>query len=133
MSSPERTGSPPVSGLPRWYRAAVYTAIIAGSFSLVILLLLTANLVRARAVDPLKPARIEALKADLIKQPANEAAKAELRQLDLELRTAYFQSRTFAIQGIFMLLIEVSFKADNLDACVLEHVQCMLMRCFETV
>ncbi len=86
------------------YKTARRTAIIALAFSVVVLGLLVANLVRARTADPLQPAQIELLKADLLKQPDSEELKAQIRELDLELRSGYFRARAFALRGLFLLL-----------------------------
>ena len=86
------------------YKTARRTAIVALAFSVVVLGLLVANLVRARTADPIEPAQIELLKADLLKQPDNEELKAQIRELDLELRSGYFRARAFALRGLFLLL-----------------------------
>ena len=74
------------------YKTARRTAIVALAFSVVVLGLLVVNLIRARTVDPIQPAQIELLKADLLKQPDNEQLKAQIRELDLELRSGYFRT-----------------------------------------
>jgi len=86
------------------YKTARRTAIVALAFSVAVVGLLVANLVRARTVDPIQPAQLEVLKADLLKQPDNEELKVQIRQLDLELRSGYFRARAFALRGLFLLL-----------------------------
>ncbi len=87
-----------------YYQAALTTAVVALVFCLVVLGLLVANFVQARAADPIKPAQIEMLKGELAKQPENDQIRKQIRDLDVQIRNTYFKTRTRAIQGIYLLL-----------------------------
>ncbi len=87
-----------------WSVVALRVGIVAALFSAVVFGLMLGNLVRAKSADAIAPARIQQLKADLLKQPDNAQLKAELRSLDLQLREDYFRSQRFALQGFYLLL-----------------------------
>jgi len=87
-----------------WYQVALRTAIVAALFSAVVFGLMLANLARAKSADPVAPARVQQLKADLLKRPDNAQLKAQLRSLDLQLRQEYFRNQRFALQGFYLLL-----------------------------
>ncbi|HEY3396020.1 MAG TPA: PQQ-binding-like beta-propeller repeat protein [Armatimonadota bacterium] len=97
------TNSPPQRP-ESWYRALVRTSLIAAVFTLVVVGLLLVNYARARAADPLKPAQIQTLQAQLVEQPDNEAVKKQVRQLDLDMRQTYFTSRARALSGMYLLV-----------------------------
>ncbi len=80
------TGEPDTTG----YQTAVITSWVALVFCLVVLTLLMVNLVQGRDHDILDPAQIDLLRTDLMADPTDDALRARIRQLDLELRTTYF-------------------------------------------
>ncbi len=87
-----------------YYQAALATAALAFVFCLVVLGLLVANLAQGRAADPLQPARIDALKAELARQPDNDQLRQHIRALDEYIRSTYFTTRARAITGVYLLL-----------------------------
>jgi outer membrane protein assembly factor BamB len=89
------------------YVAAATTAWVALTFCLCMVGLLTVNAVQARYNEPLTPAQIEVLRAQLGTQPHNDALRTQIRDLDASLRTGYFTARTRAIQGTYLLAVGI--------------------------
>ena len=104
MSEEVPVGSRDSGRVGIWYRSALATGLVAFAFCLAVLVLLVVNLAQARGSDPLKPAQIEALRAELARQPGNVKLRNQIRALDLEVRKTYFRTRARAIMGIYMLL-----------------------------
>ncbi len=90
--------------IQNWYQACKQTAVVAAVFSVLVLLLLGVNYLRARQADPLAPARLTALKAQLVQEPTNEQLKEDIRRVDQQLRNDYFRNTAFAEHGADLLL-----------------------------
>ena len=86
------------------YTLAFRIAFVAGVFTVVVSALLLFDYSGRVAEDPLNSPEFLELKTRLTEEPQNEALKQELRQLDLELRKAYFHTREFALWGTWLLL-----------------------------
>jgi len=86
------------------YLIATRVAIIAAIFTVLVLALMFANLVRARTADPADPTRIEQLRAEINREGATPERIQALRALDDRVRREYTRTRRFAVQGAFMLL-----------------------------
>ncbi|MHB9025580.1 MAG: PQQ-like beta-propeller repeat protein [Armatimonadota bacterium] len=85
-----------------WYQAALRTAYFAALFSLVIIELLVANVLKMRAELPIHPRGTRvALRAQLAAEPTNKAVKRQIRELDDH---AHFARVRFAEQGGWLLL-----------------------------
>lgn len=84
--------------------AAVRTAWVAGVFSAIVAIVLVLNAFRARSVDPLDTARIDEMSLQLNRTPTDEALRARLRRLDLQIRDRFVRSRGFAVDGLYLLL-----------------------------
>jgi len=105
-----------VGPLVRWsvgplateYKVALGLAIVAGIFSVVVSALLWMDFSRRKAEDPLDTPQFKALKADLVLRPQDEDLKQQIRDLDLELRKAYFRQRKFTQVGSWLLLCGVA-------------------------
>ncbi|MBM3476516.1 MAG: hypothetical protein FJX75_24855 [Armatimonadetes bacterium] len=102
MTSTDPTPDTPLAPDPG-YVAAAATAWVAVTFCLSMVGLLAVNAVQARSHKPLAPAQIELLRAQLGTDPRNDALRAQIRDLDAELRTGYFAARNRAIQGTYLL------------------------------
>jgi len=87
-----------------WYPAVVGTAVVAGVFSLIVCALLVLISFRGTISDPLDSDVLRALKADLLKQPQDEATKQRVRDVDLQLRLGYFARQASAARGTWLLL-----------------------------
>ncbi len=92
------------AGSDNRYRMALGIAVVAAVFIAIVFGLLMANLIRARTSDPTDTARIEQMRADLLKAPQNDELREQIRLLDLQVRQTYYNTRRFAVQGLFMLL-----------------------------
>lgn len=79
--------------------AALYTTLVAG--------ILFGQYLARRPNIPTETPEIIALKARLAEQPQSESIKTTIRNLDLELRQAYFSDRSFIEFGSVLLLISV--------------------------
>ncbi|HEY3376950.1 MAG TPA: PQQ-binding-like beta-propeller repeat protein [Armatimonadota bacterium] len=87
-----------------WAQAATRVALIAAIFSVAVGALLLANSLRLRQADPFTATALQALKTQQRAQPANEALKTQIRQLDARLRTEYFFRQQLKVQGGYLLL-----------------------------
>ncbi len=90
--------------MEQWHRALSRVAWIAALFCLAVLILLMANAYNSRANDPLKMPRLQSLLMELNRNPTDDALRAEVRRLDRQVRSAYFRSRAFAMNGFYLLI-----------------------------
>jgi hypothetical protein len=86
------------------YRLAVRTAIVAGALAAAVCAMLAWDYTRRLTKDPLDSPQFAGLKGQLAKDPRNEPLKEQIRQLDLQLRQAYFAQRAFTRTGTWLLL-----------------------------
>lgn len=86
------------------YRLARRVAAVAGVFSVVVSALLLGNYAHRLVKDPLDSDQFRALKAQLAQKPRDQEIKTQIRDLDLELRDAYFRQRRFSEIGAYLLL-----------------------------
>ncbi|MGQ9504984.1 MAG: outer membrane protein assembly factor BamB family protein [Thermogutta sp.] len=100
----ERAGENQPTGPLAGFYAALRTAIVSGIFVLVIAALLLWSVVRPAGKDPLDSPRYAELQKRLILDPQNESLKQEIRDLDLQLRRAYFRERSFQQWGTTLLI-----------------------------
>ncbi|NLS93853.1 MAG: PQQ-binding-like beta-propeller repeat protein [Planctomycetaceae bacterium] len=94
----------PVSDNPTqvWYRAAVRSAYVAGGFLLVVCALLMADYGTRLTKDPLDSDAYRALRAKVVADPSDMAARETLRARDQFLRQAYFRQRRFSVVGTWL-------------------------------
>ena len=85
------------------YQLAVRTAMVAGAMALLVAVILAWDYSRRLTKDPLDAPQFKGLKTQLAKDPRNEPLKEQIRQLDQELREAYFAQRTFTKTGTWLL------------------------------
>ena len=90
------------------YQAVRGVAIVAGAFSLIVCILIIANYLQLKAVDPLNSPALTRLREKLEENPKDEELKEEIRAIDLLARKAYFTSRWQIRTGGFMLLAGVA-------------------------
>ncbi|MCX6905252.1 MAG: hypothetical protein NTW03_17600, partial [Verrucomicrobia bacterium] len=82
---PKPPAAAPAPGRSLWQAVSSRIAWAAGAFCLVLSLALAAEHFRhKRATHPLDHPRVNQLKEDLLKDPANEQLKKEIRALDLK-------------------------------------------------
>ncbi len=78
-------------------------AVVSFVFCLVLSVFLVANHFAGKAADPIQSPKLTALKAELVKQPKNDALKKEIRALDLDLRRKLDRHLALETTGAWML------------------------------
>jgi outer membrane protein assembly factor BamB len=78
-------------------------AVVSFVFCLVLSAFLVANHLAGKAADPIQSPKLTALKAELVKQPKNDALKKEIRALDLDLRRKLDRHLALETTGAWML------------------------------
>lgn len=93
--APKPTPSPAKPPAPGdehpWKEPARRTAWVAGIYCAVLSVALIFSYFQSRQVNPVDHPRLVALKAALVQKPTDENLKQQIRELDLELRAAYFR------------------------------------------
>ena len=84
--------------------AAVWTAIVAGAFSLIVCAALVWNYRQARKADPLDSPELAVLAQEIARRPGDEALGVRYRTVELELRKEHFRRESFARRGGYLLL-----------------------------
>jgi outer membrane protein assembly factor BamB len=108
MSEHESTLPGPSTNDEVSYLAAGLTTWVALTFCLCVIGLLTVNAVIARTHDPLAAEAIDLLKADLATAVEKEPIRAQIRDLDAQLRAGYFAARQRAVQGAYLLGVGIA-------------------------
>ena len=86
------------------YRLAWTIAAVACAFSLLAGILVVANLLSTRCASPLDTPEIDALRASLRANPADEGIQARIRDLDWSTRDHYFRGLVSHRTGVLLLL-----------------------------
>ena len=86
-----------------WYMAARNTALVAGVFCLVMLILLVITYLHSKTYYPFNSAKIVSFQVQLAQHPADEHLKNQIRQYDLRLRKEYFRAQAQATRGAYLL------------------------------
>ena len=89
------------------YKIAKRTAIIAAAFAAIISILLIANYLQTKSLDPLHSAALQQLMSQLQQNPNDAALKEQIRALDLLARKAYFTTQWQLRSGGFLLFASV--------------------------
>ncbi len=82
-------------------------AWIAALFSLVVSVMLIANYLQLKSVDPLESPALQALVEQLHDNPNDDVLKENIRALDLLIRKAYFSSQWQIRTGAYLLIFSV--------------------------
>ena len=99
-----KPAAPGAPALKPWPLVAARTAAAAGAFCLVVALALLVEHVKHHATTfPLDHPKLIAMKADLVKNPQNEALKKNIRALDLQLRTTHDHYLSHVQRGQWLL------------------------------
>ena len=75
------------------YRALWWLGAVAAVFSLVVSILMIANHISLKRLDPVHSPALERLVEQLKASPQDEALREEIRELDLLARRAFFHSQ----------------------------------------
>ncbi len=86
------------------YPAVLWTSIVAGTFSLIVCLLLAIDFVGRGKYELFDTPQYLSLKDQLRDKPTDQQLEQSIRQLDLELRADYFRRRQFMVTGVYLLL-----------------------------
>ena len=112
MDSNSSTKTDSAANSNKWFIPALSTAIIAGTFCLVVCLLLTWNFLQGRPdpgvsekPSPLDSQYLAQLKSQLAQNPKDEKIKQQIRQIDLDLRSKFFRRQNLSHQGGLLLFI----------------------------
>ncbi len=87
-----------------WYRCAVATAAVSGTFSLVVCVFLLRNHGRGIIVDTQQETNLLNLRAHSRTQPDDEQLLAQIRGLDLQIRQQRFRALDRSTKGAYLLL-----------------------------
>ncbi|MEI6167323.1 MAG: PQQ-binding-like beta-propeller repeat protein [bacterium] len=100
------------------YRLCYTLAIIACAFSLIVGMLMAANLLTIRTASPLTLRELTQLQVSLKANPADDAVKDKIRDLDVVARSFYFSGLSSLRSGSLLLLGGVVVALINLKAIV---------------
>ncbi len=93
----------PHPSYPRLYQIAKRVAVVAVMLSAILSILLIANYIQVKSVDPLNSQAVAQLMAQLQENPHDDTLKAQIRALDLLARKAYFTHLWQLRTGGFLL------------------------------
>ena len=82
-----------------------------GVFAFIICMLLIVNYLQYNRMDPVEVQTINALVERLSENPADDALRTQIRELDLLARKAYFTNQWQVRTGGYLLLISVALLA----------------------
>ncbi|GAG56447.1 unnamed protein product, partial [marine sediment metagenome] len=87
----------------QWYQAALWSAIVAAAFSLIVVVLLVVNYLQIKVFDPVRAERLELLKLKILDHP-DDVLLRRIRKLDLQIRQDRIRRQNFSYKGSFLLL-----------------------------
>ncbi len=90
-----------------WYPLTRKIVVITGVFAFILSILILANYVQTRSIDPLNSQALNQLMLQLQKEPDNEVLKEQIRALDLLARKAYFTNQWQIRTGGFLLFAAI--------------------------
>ena len=96
-----------MKNIPKWYSLAARLSVIALTFAMIISILMIANYLQTKSVDPLNSQALNQLMLKLQKEPENQALKEQIRALDLLARRAYFTNQWQIRTGSLILFISI--------------------------
>ena len=90
-----------------WYPLVRKVIIIAGVFAIILSILMIANYLQTRSIEPLNSQPLNQLMLQLQKEPDNVLLKEQIRALDLLARRAYFTTQWQIRTGGFLLFTAI--------------------------
>ena len=87
------------------YNIAKKIAVISAAFFLILSILMIANYIQTKSVDPLNSSALNKLMLSLQENPNDTELKEQIRALDLLARRAYFTNQRQTKTGSYLLLI----------------------------
>ena len=106
MNSENQPVDPPDK---RWQDLARKLMIITALFASVLSILMIANYIQTKTIEPLKSPALSQLMLQLQKEPENQALKEQIRALDLLARRAYFTNQWQVRTGGFLLFACIDY------------------------
>lgn len=97
-----------MSDVNYWYSGAIRAAIIAGVFSLVVIVLLGVNFGNRRTAEVDDEKQLAAMKLQLREYPDDEQLTGAIRQFDLEIRSGRMRWLVFFGKGVVLLVCGLS-------------------------
>jgi outer membrane protein assembly factor BamB len=91
----------------KWFPLVRKVLVIAGAFAIILSILMIANYIQTRSVEPLKNQALTQLMLQHQKEPDNEVLKEQIRALDLLARKAYFINQWQIRTGGFLLFAAI--------------------------
>jgi len=86
------------------YQTALWSAVVGGVFSAIVLVLLVVNYLQIKVLDPVRAERLEMMKVKFIGESTSTELLSEIRQLDLDIRRDWIRRRLFSRRGGYLLL-----------------------------
>ncbi len=93
----------PNPSLPRLYQVAKRVAVVSTVLSVILSVLMIANYIQVKSVDPINSKAVAQLMTQLQETPHDETLKEQIRALDLLARKAYFTHLWQLRTGVFLL------------------------------
>ncbi len=87
----------------QWYQAALWSAVVAAVFSLIVVVLLVVNYLQIKVFDPVRAERLELLKLKILDHP-DDVLLLQIRKLDLKIRQDRIRRHNFSYKGSFLLI-----------------------------
>ncbi len=97
-----------VSARDPWYSAAVAAVVIAGVFSLIVIVLLSVNHYHFKITHENRALKLEEMKLELAKTEYKEQFLADIRQFDLEIREEKLSRVKFSRTGGYLLVVALA-------------------------
>ena len=88
----------------QWYQAALWSAVVAAAFSLIVVVLLIVNYLQIKVFDPVRAERLELLKLKILDRPDDKQFLLQIRKLDLQIRQDRIRRNNFSYKGSFLLI-----------------------------
>jgi outer membrane protein assembly factor BamB len=95
------------NNIPKWFSLASRLSVIALVFAIILSILMIANYLQTKSIDPLNSQALNQLMLKLQKEPENQALKEQIRALDLLARRAYFTNQWQIRTGSLILFISI--------------------------
>jgi outer membrane protein assembly factor BamB len=90
-----------------WYNIAKRIVLITAIFALILSILMVANFIQTKSIDPLNSQALNQLMLELQKNPENADLKDQIRAIDLLARRAYFTHQWQIRTGSILLFVSV--------------------------
>lgn len=104
MSTVDNDGSVDAKKVSWSYQTALWSAVVSGVFSAIVLVLLVVNYLQIKVLDPVRAERLEMMKLTFIAQPQNTELLSRIRQQDFDIRRDWIRRQHIQRRGGYLLL-----------------------------